>query len=308
MPLNFLQPLKIGVVTGSRYFQAYRTAVVRTIQEFGFEAEGFDDIEYDYRPNGFLIIGAHLFSQKPPRHHREFMFAGIQTEQFPTPEAGNLSFGRERVEVFQGYVRHFDWVFDWNPVNVRTYGGRYPQLVLCPFGHFDELEYYDPEQPGAEYDLMFLGAPTGIDNRRGRILAELEKHYRIYPEYEGLWKEKKKNKALHAKICLNLHFDHGFSYEAPRMFEFLANERFVLSEKMADPSPFRDGIDYASCYVGKLREWIDHFLEHPRERERIAAAGAARGREFPLSRSVEMILNRFLVEREARKIKEIGYY
>jgi hypothetical protein len=305
MSLASFQPLKIGVVTGSRYFQSYRRAVVRTIREFGFEAEGFDDIEYDYRPDGFLVIGAHLFSRTPPRYHRDFMFAGIQTEQFPTPEAGNLTFGRERVAVFRRYVRHFDWVFDWNPVNVRTYGRRYPGLVFCPFGHFKELAYYDPAQPGEEFDLMFLGAPTGIDDRRARVLAELEKHYRIYPEYEGLWKAKKKNRALHAKICLNLHFDHGFSCEAPRMFEFLANTRFVLSEKMTDAYPFRDGTDFASCYVATLRERIDHFLEHPEERERIAAAGAARAGEFPLSRSVELIVNRFLVEREARR--ERGY-
>ena len=78
--------LKIAVVSDSIYFESYRVALVREIQKKGFEAKGFDRLDYDYDPDVFLVIGVHLYENF--KRYNKYIYCGVQTEQLPTKKTG----------------------------------------------------------------------------------------------------------------------------------------------------------------------------------------------------------------------------
>jgi hypothetical protein len=152
--------------------------------------------------------------------------------------------------------------------------------------------------------LFFTGWATGIHNRREEILKVLSNRYNIYPKYENLWGEEKEKAILSSKICLNIHFDNGLVFESPRMYEYLANKRFVLTEKISDSYPFIEGEDYESFYIHNMFQKIDYYLSHPQERNRIAKNGYNKISQYMLDDNIGTILERFILEKWIRKSRK----
>lgn len=125
----------------------------------------------------------------------------------------------------------------------------------------------------------------------------------MYPKYEKLWGEEKEQAIMSSKICLNIHFDNSLVYESPRMYEYLANKKFVLSEKISDSYPFIEGEDYESFYINNIVQKIEYYLVHPEERNRIAMNGYNKINHYLIDDNIEVILERFILEKWIRKSK-----
>ena len=179
----------------------------------------------------------------------------------------------------------------------------YANLVHFPFSFFDELTTSDLSAPVQEqkYDLLFIGEATGVDGRRERILNMLDRKYNLYPLKSNLWGEEKADAILNSKICLNLHFDNSLCCEYPRLGDYFANKKFVLSEKMYNFLPFIDGEDYVSFYEGQLCKTIDYYLANPNEAKLIASNAFDKFSKFSLDEKVDMLLSPLILEKYNRK-------
>lgn len=294
--------LKIGVVGKSVYFTPYRDALVEAIKTFGFEAKGFDYIDYDYQPDGFIIINPFQYNNKFNYH--KYMYAGLQTEQVLNNEVYNVEMGLHNYKKLKKIINKYDFIFEWSPAAYRALNNKYNNIYFLPHSNFTSMRYlekYENDNIQEKYDLLFVGWATGINNRRSRILELLSEKYHIYPKYENLWGDEKERAILSSKICLNLHFDNSLVYESPRMYEYLANKKFVLSEKISDSYPFIEGQDYDYFYIHNMFEKIDYYLSNTEERQRIAINGFNAANRQMLNDNIRIILERFLLEKWIRK-------
>ncbi|WP_456152275.1 glycosyltransferase family protein [Megalodesulfovibrio gigas] len=162
-----------------------------------------------------------------------------------------------------------------------------------------------PPAAAPEYDVVFIGAPDGVDSRRARLLEILGRRFRLFPEHSGLWGEKKQRAMASAAIVCNLHYDHGAAFKAPRVWEAVSMGAFLLSEPMADASPFRAGQDYAAAFAHQLPDAVAHYLAHPEARAAIAAQGRATATAHPMAATAGRILRQFLIE--AALLRHPGY-
>ncbi len=345
-------PLKLGVVAQRKYFIPYREAMVRAMHGLGHAAESLEDLDYGRGLNAFLVVGPHKHRGRVQRR-QDVVHACVQTEQFPTPEAGAETFGKERYAIFLDYAPDYDLVFEWHRNTARfltaarvASGGRaFPPVHWLPYGAFREMAYpecvlLDEASPGdahqaqptasprrvrtsPRYDLIFIGALGGVDDRRDRLLEALASRFTIHPKSQGIWGWKKGPALADAAIALNLHFDHAATFESPRLFEYCCNGRFVLSEYIHDPAPFTAGRDYADCgapggvrpeplwragaagtprVAAALVEAVSRWLDDPAGRDRMAAQALTTAWAQPMARAAQSVaaqLNALRAERRA---------
>ena len=175
--------------------------------------------------------------------------------------------GLSNYKKLQKCIVNYDLMFEWSPASYRFLKSQYDNIYFLPHSNFKSMRYYE-KYPDIkeEYDLFFTGWSTGIHNRRAEILKALSDRYNIYPKYENLWGAEKEKAILSSKICLNIHFDNALVFESPRMYEYLANKKFVLTERISDSYPFIEGEDYDYFYVNNMIRKIDHYLSNPQEK------------------------------------------
>ncbi|GAB7080585.1 glycosyltransferase family protein [Megalodesulfovibrio paquesii] len=288
------RPLALHVVAAKKYFVPYRDALVRELQALGAAAHGVERLQDVAQADGVLVLGIHSFAHPRKIISENVILGGIHTEQLPTAEAGNMTFGKDRFRVFLRDRAAYDFLFDWSPVTAAMLSRRYSRIFHLDHGALPR-EIAAPGEPA--YDLVFVGAPDGVDGRREQLLTRLGRRFRLFPQHCGLWGEKKRRAMASAAIVLNLHYDHGAAFEAPRVWEALSMGAFLLSEPMADSRPFIAGRDFSVAFSQQLPEMVAHYLEHPRERAAIAAQGRATAAAHPLAATAGRILRQFLIEK-----------
>ncbi|WP_413307855.1 glycosyltransferase [Bacillus sp. 1P10SD] len=294
--------LRIAVIGKGNHFVPYRDALVNAINCFGFEAQGFDHIEYDFNPDVFLIINPFQFDYNNFKY-QNYIYAGIQTEQIVNNEVYCLEMGLKNYKKLQKYIKKYDLMFEWSPSSYRFLSKRYDNIYFFPHCNFNSMQYID-KYPTIEekYDLFFIGWATGIHDRREKLLRLLTEHYNVFPKYE-IWGSEKEKAMLSSKICLNLHFDNCLVYESPRMYEYIANKRFVLTEKISDSYPFVEGEDYDSFYIHNMIQKIDFYLSNSEERNRIANNGFNKINKYMIDDNINILIERLLLEKWIRKSK-----
>lgn len=293
--------LKIAVVGKSNFFIPYRDALVEAINDFGFESKGFDYIDYGYNPDCFLIINPFQFKDINFQHSK-FIYAGIQTEQIQNEDVYCINMGIPNYKKLLKYIHKYDFIFEWSPSTYKYLRDKFRNVYFFPHCNFKDLYYKDRFHNVEEkFDIFFTGWATGIDNRRKKLLNILSERYNVFPKYQGLWGAEKAEAILSSKICLNIHFDNALVYESPRMYEYIANEKFVLTERISDSFPFIEGEDYDSFYINNMFEKIDYYLANPEERKRISTNGYKKINNFMLHDHINIILERFLLEKWVRK-------
>jgi len=143
-----------------------------------------------------------------------------------------------------------------------------------------------------DIDVLFLG--TMQVPRRRRLVAQLRRAG-IDVQTEGGWTDPKawnedRTRLLNrTKILLSLQ-RHPGEFTGMRMLLGMSNGAMVLSEPIDLPDPYVPGLHYIEAPAEQMPAVIRHCLEHPEERERIAAEGNRLMKELTMRASVERIL------------------
>ena len=298
----------ICVVNKTKYFKEYSQALTRCLNEANYKTQLIEEIEYSHKPEIFIIVGAHLFKDKF-KNYNETIYIGIQTEQLPTNQAGAKLYSSGQYNEFLKLYKNYDILFDWSPVNYNSFKNQYPNIYFSPHSYFREMEYFDTNASisGDEYDVLFVGKPTGINNRREKILEKIDKKFKLYPKSYGLWGDEKRNAILSSKICLNIHFEFSYVFESPRIYEYIVNKRFVLSESIINSFPFEKGRHYETFNGFNLIDKINHFLDDEKSRIKIQNEAYQMASNFPLKNSVNDMINVFELERFNKKNRKYRF-
>jgi spore maturation protein CgeB len=143
-----------------------------------------------------------------------------------------------------------------------------PDEVSTLLSGFDETVHR--RIPGTEKDIDVLFVGT-ILPRREKILNRLQKSFNI--SVQKAFGEGMVELFNRANIVLNIHAEE-FPDTETRIFESLGCGAFVISETLADESPFRHKEHIVEAKsIDVIEELIDYYLVHDEEREQIAMQG-----------------------------------
>jgi len=278
-------PLRLGIVARTAYFHDYRARLLEGLPASDFAVTELADIPTG--PDRFdivLVIGIHEHMRVPLV--RDYLLAGVQTEQlpcFPTKESRIL----RNLKRFRAIRDAYDHLFEWSP---GIYGAGLHRGNVTYLPHGCDLASRVETEP--EFDLLFLGNLPGTAERRARMLEELSQRYRVYPTTYA-WGEKKTDAIRNSAICLNIHYYESGGFESPRIFDYLSQHAFVLSERSDECFPFTPAHDFAD-FVGRehLVQQIDHYLALPEERDRIRENGFRTASQY----TFDKVFRRFALE------------
>lgn len=270
-----MKPLA-AVLWKAGYFTEYGEQLLGWLNAEGWHAVQAAEFPVSTECKLIIVLGMHFYPHVPCS--LKPLLVGIQSEQLPLPGDSDWSLHRNRKRL-QGLWKYYDLVIDWSPANYRWYP-RYAPVRYLPYGCSVDDNHSAVEQ---KYDVLFLGNPIGSDRRRARILDDLRAQFRVCPKHFA-WDEEKRQLIAESAVCLNLHQFHSRSFESPRLFELLATSACVLTEEIADSSPFVDGRDFLSftdsidaCQKMRL------LLADCDLRRRLGTAGRAAAHQFSFS-------------------------
>lgn len=291
--------LKIQIIYKSKYFEAYSIALNQAINEFGFSSSINNKLELKNEElDAVIYVGMHEFYNEHIVSGHHAIVCGIQTEQFPTFNSGGLNYGYQRLKIFKKNFHKFDFIFDWNQEIVDSYKSN--KLVFFPHGYHPEFARSTLDK-NKKYDIIFIGDPTGIRNRRAHILNDLREKYLFHPKHNNLWGVEKDLALSESKIILNLHFEDSFTFESPRFYEALSGGHFFLSEKSVNSFPFEENVDFASFYLHTIHEKISYYLNNYDEAVKIAENGHRKCKSFSINKNISLVLEKILLEKYNRK-------
>ena len=312
-----------------------RPTVVTIIQELGhpvsvaadgpLDLEPFDVVLLHGNPGYFPRLRRQLL--RMPRQRRP-LIAVLHAEPLPPPRSSGISRWTwlSRVEVAK--------ILLWNWRATDIYSNAFKLRRMMREGTIDllfttsseTLEYarehgYECSQIPYGYhptfgrlldldrdvDVLFLG-DTRPPRRRQLLdyLAEQGIEVTVRGSWHDpeLWGENRTQFLNRTKIIVHLQRYPG-KLARKRFILAMANGVLVISEPAYLPAPFVDGEHYISAPIEEMPAAIRHHLEHPDERDRIAAAGHRLvTEELVFSRSVEGMLEaiaRRLAERRASR-------
>jgi tetratricopeptide (TPR) repeat protein len=237
----------------------------------GLRALGHDSVlgtDLDLPGRQHVLLGANLLRlarRRPPEGAILYNLEQVQ-EGSPWFDGGLLDL----------YRRHRLW--DYSRVNADALvrlGVARPALV--PVGWVPELERIAPSEE--DVDVLFYGS---VNERRRDLLAELERRGARVCAACGVYGASRDRLVARSRIVLNVHFYEARVFELVRVSYLLANGRFVVSERGADPEeerPFEAGVAFAP--YERLADRCLELLARPDERRRIADAGRAAMRARP---------------------------
>lgn len=305
---------KFAVVANGNYFSDGRDFIVKSIREFGFEAEGFDDFEgfREYNPTCVLVIG--ITTQPKPKDPSKIWVA-FQTEQLYNEKTGGIHQTPWWLKKTVPYIKEYDIIVEHSYTNAETLEkilnkkrNRKTILVDPIFGAGDKF-FDNSGEDEKEYDLFFVGWHSRLKNclysRRDVILNALAKKYKVYPPSNNLWGEKKQEAIRKSKICLNLHYEEARFMETGRLWDYFSNHAFVMSDRIYNSYPFVENEDYCSFFLTDIEKKIDYYLSHDEERKRIADNAFEKiSRLSGDSQGIASLIDAVLLESDRRNYKK----
>ena len=294
---------RIGVLFNTPYFAEYARHCVEGLSDCGYDAQPVTSFSPEPQCDAFLVIGIHLYPDVSFCANKAVV--GIQTEQLPLSSSSDRQL-RGNLKRFRAHRSFYDVVLDWNPsLYERGVGGQHFLPYACA------VPKENPKNP--EYDLLFIGNVAQSPRRREYLhyLRSLKNRFSLYPDFSPGFGERKRHAIHSSRICLNIHYYDGCGFEAPRMYDYLSHAAFVLSERSGSAFPFVVGRDFEE-FRGKeeLADKIQHFLDRPDERGRIARHGCDTARRFDhhvSSRICAWEIARVLQNRTSPKLRRIRW-
>lgn len=300
---------RFAVVGNGNYFTPGREIWVNRIRSRGFEAKGFDDFESfkEYNPTCVIVFG---ITQHPKPNDRKKIWVAIQTEHFYHPKTGGIHHTPQWLKKSLPLLKAYDIIMDFSRTNIDAIERsgkklRKKNILLHPLCSLGEFSVCTNSAIEKEYDILFIGWHSRIAgspySRRGIILEELMKKYKLYPLSNDLWGEEKQKAIRQSKICLNLHYEESRFIEIERMLDYSANHAFIMSDRIFDSTPFVDGEDYVSFFLTDLEDRIDYYLSHDEERQKIADHAFQKVKQLSEdSGAVDLVLDAVLLEADRK--------
>jgi hypothetical protein len=247
-----------------RAFDEVADAIQAGLLELGHSCERSPGRLLDYRTH--ILFGAHLL---PPAAS---LNAGTILFNLEQIVPGGLWVTREYIERLRRYR-----VWDYSARNIAALGEMGIHDVMhVPLGHAKVLERILSVEE--DIDVLFYGV---YNERRMAPLRRLAERGWKVKWVRGLYGKERDELIARSRITANIHFYEESRLEMARCLYLLANGRFVLSEESPDTEEtgLADGIAFAP-YEG-IEEACNWYLEHPRERAAVAAAGREIVRKRP---------------------------
>jgi hypothetical protein len=193
----------------------------------------------------------------------------------------------------------FDHVYFHSQACVRTAVARgWMPADRCAvmLNGFDPQLYRRIDGVEQDLDVLFVGLVTG---HRAPLLERLGRVCRLH--VAQAYGEDCVRLMNRARIVLNIHAG-DFPDTETRVFEAMGSGGFLLSERLSEDSPFRDGEHLVECDdEAGLVEKIGYYLAHDEERRAIAERGHAVALTdhtyLARARQIAAVLERCIAER-----------
>jgi predicted nucleotidyltransferase len=143
-----------------------------------------------------------------------------------------------------------------------------PEQVSILLSGFDPEIFKRDTSIEKDIDILFVGS---ITERRKRILSELQKEFHV--EWQKVYGTELSLYINRAKIVLNIHAEEYLDVET-RVFEVLGSGGFLITEKLAQENPFKDGVHLIETEnIEEMSKKIRWYLSHDQERNEISDHG-----------------------------------
>lgn len=266
----------ISIINNGTYFNEYVNELVSFFAAKKKKVKVYK--KFDKKNKTDLVIVINPLKKRISNLSRRHVLVSIQTEQIYNPYEKGLRHYYSKINTYKNVLKKFDLIFEWNPTVYKYYSRVFNNIRFLKHGYLSIYKKYYNEKIEKKYDLFFIGNPTGINQKRKIMLESLGKKYSFHPFSSNisgtqLWGKEKYIAIQESKICINIHFDHSAVFESPRIYEFLSMQSFVLSEYIFDSFPFVQGKDYVYTYLENFDNYINHYLNNPIERKKIALNG-----------------------------------
>jgi len=244
----------------------------------------------------YLVVNPIRQFKKRIKVPKKSLLSCIQTEQiYNNSDLGFDFFYRyNSLRSFKKILSRFDLIFDFSPNNTRYLSQIFKRVQHFHYGYSNKMDYFD-QKIEKKYDIIFVGSSDGLNNRRKIILDQLKSLYNVYPTHDNLWGKNLYTTIQECKICINLHFDDSLTFEAFRFVDYLSNKGFVLSDFVADSSPYVSGTDYIQFDSSNLIELLEYYLNNDIERDKVAYNGYLKARNNPIKTSINNLYNHLLI-------------
>ncbi len=252
------------MVCDEPYFEEFTQACAEHLATMGIMVSVLDRFPQNEAWDAVLVVGIHKFMRVPFR--QDVLVLGVQTEQLPFggKHSGRL---RRNLRRFQAVRNYYDLIFDWNPGLADS---RFGGSVFVPYGCHATRHVQTEDK---QWDIVFIGNVHHC-RRRQDLLEFLGKQFSCFPDFSPGFGEARAAAIRKSRICLNIHYyEHG-GFESPRVFDYLAQGGFVLSERAEFTWPFTAGRDMEEfADRNELVEKIRFYLQHKQARQEIARQG-----------------------------------
>jgi hypothetical protein len=257
----------------------------------------------------YIVVNPLFQKHKIKFNNKRSVYACIQTEQLNTHFEKGFLFLNSRMSnrTSINKLKKFDLVFESSRSNITYLSNFLSTIRFLPYPFIDKShcikasDYIEPE-----FDLIFIGSPDGIDNRRKLILEKLKGEFNVYPKHYNLWGDEKTKAIQNSKICLNLHFDHSLSFEANRFYDYISLKKLVISEFVFDSSPLIDGEHYISFNsTENLIDLVNFYLVNESDRDVIATKAHNLLLNYSSKKHFDILYNSLRVELEDKQIYKI---
>jgi len=229
---------------------------------------------------GLRALGAQAVpAARPIPGHRSIVLGSNLLPSHPLPLAEDaILYNLEQIEpgsvwltppLLELFRRHPVW--DYSARNAARYPGLgLPAPRVVPIGFVPELARI-PRAAQEDIDVLFYGS---VNDRRRRVLEELEARGLRVEKVFGVYGEARDRLIARSKVVLNLHYYEAKVFEVVRVSYLLGNRRCVVSERGAardEEREFEQAVAFAG--YGELADTCLRLCADEEARARLAEAG-----------------------------------
>lgn len=280
---------KISVLSKSKYFHEYASALRDALSENGVEVNLCSSISEDDNSHAILVIGGHTVARSELRDlQHKYVLSVIQTEQICSFSQGSYRYAAHQLKKLKLYADSVDIIFEWHRENAKALADLNPSIHYVPHGGLPKKDLVRSN----DFEIVFLGNRDAVLGRRSKILQELARKFRVYPKSSDTWGDYKDHAFSSSKIVLNLHAETSQVFESPRFYEATSYGRLIVSEPIFDSHPFEPGVHFVEAQLNEFVDVLDFYLRNDDKRR-------------DLERASQKLTEEHTIKESAREMRDI---